>query len=181
MKMALPRVVVFLSLAMLPATWLETPLHAEETKEERQGVKISPSNAFVCSIESGQGGYGNVVTLKALSGSRSVEIHRSDRWVEASWSPDSRWLLVTDHWDGHGANIRVYEVSGNHAAAEWKVREVYATPGPTQYDCKWSLVEWKPENGSVRLKCDYLSLPDGVVDAKAARVSKTWEIPLDYP
>lgn len=180
--MLLPRPVVLLCLVGLSVGgWLVTPLVGAEERDERLLPKESPSKAYVCSIGSGKGGYGNVVTLRSSSGNRSVVLHASDRWVEVSWSPDSRWLLVTDHWDGHGANIRIYEVPENSAAEEWKVREVYATPDPTRYDCKWSLLEWKQKGGSVVLKCDYRDFEGGVVDGKSKRVSKTREIPLGDP
>ena len=63
---------------------------------------------------------------------------KNNRWIDAKWSPDSRFLAVVDHFDGHISNVYVFGV----ATADAEPRLLYHTPGLGTYDVKWEVMSW---------------------------------------
>lgn len=72
------------------------------------------------------------------------------RWIEAKWSPDSRFLAAVDHYDGHMASVYVFGVKAGDAAQP-RIALYYQTPGPPTYDVKWDLVGWRLERSEIIL------------------------------
>ena len=77
---------------------------------------------------------------------------QNGRWIDAKWSPDSRFLAVIDHPDGHVADVYVFGVTAAAAAAAPSVTLFYHTPNPFTYDVKWEVVGWSPKKREVMLK-----------------------------
>jgi hypothetical protein len=146
--------------------------------DERLLPKDSPSKEYVCKILPGVPS-GNIVELQEVRSGKTTKVYESERWVEVEWSPDSHWLVVTDHWDGHGANLQLYSVSAKPKEVEkWEVAKVYATPWPTRYNCRWKFVKWVLSKGFVVLHCDYESRSG---KEKGIWISRDFSIPIDYP
>jgi len=60
-------------------------------------------------------------------------------WIDAKWSPDSHFLAVIDHSDGHIADVYVFGVTAADAAAPPSVTRFYRTPNPLTYDVSWDV------------------------------------------
>ena len=68
-------------------------------------------------------------------------IFQNMRWIDAKWSPDSRFLAVVDHNDGHIADVYVFAVSADRGAQP-QITLCYRTPNPGTYDVQWDVVRW---------------------------------------
>jgi hypothetical protein len=77
---------------------------------------------------------------------------QNGRWIDAKWSPDSRFLAVIDHPDGHIADVYVFGVTATDAAAPPTAKLLYHTPNPLTYDTRWDVVGWHTEKREVILK-----------------------------
>jgi hypothetical protein len=101
-----------------------------------------------------------------------VLLRENDRWIDATWSPDSKFLAVTDGSDGHVTDIFIYRVvrsddkesravvtsfpsfGGIAASAEspgLRAELWYHTPNISTYDTQWKFAGWSHDNTSVRL------------------------------
>ena len=111
-----------------------------------------------------------------MSGQRDagVLLRENDRWIETSWSPDSRFLAVIDGSDGHVTDVLIYRVtSGSTTAATnvqyskfkslgeiaasiqapgFKAKLWYHTPNLFTYDVMWNLVKWDMARNLVFLR-----------------------------
>jgi hypothetical protein len=67
-----------------------------------------------------------------------VLLRQNHRWIDAKWSPDSRFLALIDHLDGHISDVCVFGV----AAAGAVPTLVYHTPDLHSYDVKWDVSGW---------------------------------------
>jgi hypothetical protein len=81
-----------------------------------------------------------------------VLLAKNGRWVDAKWSPDSHFLAVIDHPDGHIADVYVFGVTAANAAASPSVTLFYHTPNPLTYDVRWDVAGWHAEKHEVVLK-----------------------------
>jgi hypothetical protein len=81
-----------------------------------------------------------------------ILLWQNNRWIDARWSPDSRFLALTDHPDGHVSDVYVFGVTAADAAAPLKVVLLYHTPNPFTYDVKWEIVRWHLENRELILR-----------------------------
>ncbi|MGH8094387.1 MAG: hypothetical protein ACREIF_13100 [Chthoniobacterales bacterium] len=77
---------------------------------------------------------------------------QNERWIDAKWSPDSRFLAVIDHPDGHIADVYVFGVTAAEAAAPPAAVLLYHTPNPLTYDVQWDVVGWDSKLREVILK-----------------------------
>jgi len=99
-------------------------------------------------------------------------LRENDRWIEVSWSPDSKFLALTDGSDGHVTDIFLYRVQASDAN-DTKVKLMslpafgdiaksahtpgiradiwYHTPNIWTYDVKWEFVGWADQGASVKL------------------------------
>ena len=53
---------------------------------------------------------------RANSRDPGVLLKENNRWIDAKWSPDSRFLAIIDHLDGHIADVYVFGVGAADAA-----------------------------------------------------------------
>ena len=101
---------------------------------------VSPNGQFEAYTTAGnQDGTGTRLFLRP-AGSRAtgVLLRQNDRWIDAKWSPDSEFLAVIDHLDGHISDVYVFGVGGAHAAATL----LYHTPDLHRYDVQWEVTGW---------------------------------------
>ena len=90
---------------------------------------------------------------RARSRAAGILLWQNNRWIDAKWSPDSRFLALTDHPDGHVSDVYIFGViAPDAAAARPTVTLFYQTPDPFTYDVKWELVRWKLENREIVLR-----------------------------
>jgi hypothetical protein len=84
---------------------------------------------------------------RANSGDSGVLLRQNDRWVDAKWSPDSRFVAVIDHLDGHISDVYVFGV----ATADASPTLFYHTPDLHSYDVKWEVTGWDESRREVVL------------------------------
>ena len=75
---------------------------------------------------------------RANSRDAGVLLKQNNRWIDAKWSPDSRFLAVIDHLDGHISDVYVFDVGAADAAPTL----FYHTPDLHKYDVKWEVTGW---------------------------------------
>jgi hypothetical protein len=80
-----------------------------------------------------------------------VLLAQNGRWIDAEWSPDSQFLSVIDHPDGHITDVYVFGVTAANADPP-TVALLYGTPNPGTYDVQWDVVEWHAESREIVLK-----------------------------
>jgi hypothetical protein len=98
-------------------------------------------------------GYGMKLFLRrAHSLDTGVILCENQRWMDAKWSPDSRFLAVIDHSDGHIADVSVFGVT---AAAAPTATLLYHTPNPGTYDVQWEVVGWRSKTRSIILRKEF--------------------------
>jgi hypothetical protein len=81
-----------------------------------------------------------------------VLLAQNGRWIDAKWSPDSHFLAVIDHLDGHIADVYLFGVTAANAAASPSVTLFYHTPNPRTYGVRWDVAGWHAEKREVILK-----------------------------
>jgi hypothetical protein len=75
---------------------------------------------------------------RANSTDAGVLLRQNNRWIDAKWSPDSRFLAVMDHLDGHISDVYIFAV----AAVDAGPTLVYHTPDLHRYDMQWEVTGW---------------------------------------
>ena len=114
---------------------------------------ISPDKRFeTYTVPGTPDGSGAKLFLRATGDSKpGVLLCENDRWIEAQWSPDSRFLAVIDHSDGHIADVSIYHVVPA-AAPPGVTRSLrYQSPEPRTYDTKWDVVAWDSKHATATL------------------------------
>jgi hypothetical protein len=76
-----------------------------------------------------------------------VLLRQTNRWIDAKWSPDSRFVAVIDHPDGHISDVYVFGV----ATADAGPTLLYHTPDLHSYDVKWEVAGWDESRREVVL------------------------------
>src|SRR5918996_1726555 len=113
-------------------------LVAEVFAGERQFV--SPNRKFEAyTTAANEDGTGAKLFLRrAKSRDAGVFLRQNNRWIDAKWSPDSRFLAVIDHLDGQISDVYVLGV----AAADAAPTLFYHTPDLRTYNVKWEVTGW---------------------------------------
>jgi hypothetical protein len=101
---------------------------------------ISPNGAFEAyTTAAEQDGTGMKLFLRpANSRDTGVLLKENNRWIDAKWSPDSQFLAVIDHPDGHISDVYVFAVAAAGAVSTL----LYHTPDLHTYDVKWDVTGW---------------------------------------
>jgi hypothetical protein len=81
-----------------------------------------------------------------------VLLKQNDRWIDAKWSPDSRFLAVIDHPDGRIADVYIFGIAAANPARPPIVTLLYHTPELRTYGVQWDLVDWLLPARSIILK-----------------------------
>jgi hypothetical protein len=100
----------------------------------------SPNGEFEAyTIAANEDGTGMKLFLRrANSTDAGVLLRQNNRWIDAKWSPDSRFLAVMDHLDGHISDVYIFAV----AAVDAGPTLVYHTPDLHRYDVQWEVTGW---------------------------------------
>ena len=101
---------------------------------------VSPNGEFEAyTTAANDDGSGMKLYLRrANSDDAGVLVRQSNRWSDAKWSPDSRFVAVIDHFDGHISDVYVFGV----ATADASPTLFYHTPDLHSYDVKWGVTGW---------------------------------------
>lgn len=76
----------------------------------------------------------------------------NDRWLDAKWSPDSRFLAVGNHSDGHISDIYVFGVGKSADSSTPEVALYAHSPDLDTYDVQWEAVGWRLHRRDILLK-----------------------------
>ena len=101
---------------------------------------VSPNAKFEAyTTAANQDGTGMKLFLRP-AGSRDAGalLRQNNRWIDAKWSPDSRFLAVIDHLDAHISDAYVFSVG----AADAGPILLYHTPDLHAYDVTWEVTGW---------------------------------------
>jgi hypothetical protein len=101
---------------------------------------VSPNREFEAyTTAANRDGNGMKLFLRP-TGSRDIGVllRQNNRWIDAKWSPDSDFLAVIDHLDGHISDVYVFGVGRADAAATL----LYHTPDLHRYDVQWEVTGW---------------------------------------
>ncbi len=82
----------------------------------------------------------------------AIFLLQNNRWIDAKWSPDSRFLAVIDHLDGHIADVYVFGITAGNPAGPPIATLFYHTPDLRTYDVQWDVVDWLLPARSIILK-----------------------------
>jgi len=101
---------------------------------------VSPNGEFEAyTTAANQEGTGTKLFLRrATSRDTGVLLKQNNRWIDAKWSPDSKFVAVVDHLDGHISDVYVFGVAGADAAPIL----LYHPPNLRQYDVRWEVIGW---------------------------------------
>jgi hypothetical protein len=93
---------------------------------------ISPNREFEAyTIAANEDGTRMKLFLRrANSLAPGVLLRQNNRWIDAKWSPDSRFLAVMDRLDGHISDVYVFGV----AVTDARPTLLYHTPDLHRYD-----------------------------------------------
>jgi hypothetical protein len=86
------------------------------------------------------------------TGAPAVLLLQNDRWIDAKWSPDSRFLAVIDHPDGGIADVYVFGITAATPARPAIATLLYHTPELRTYNVQWDVVDWLLNARSIILK-----------------------------
>ena len=76
----------------------------------------------------------------------------NNRWVNAKWSPDSRFLAVIDGMDGHITDVYVFAVTSANGSAPPSTTLFYHTPNLRTYDVQWDVIGWRAAKRQIILE-----------------------------
>ena len=96
-----------------------------------------------------------VFLRRAQTRDEGVLLWQNDRWIKARWSPDSRFLALVSHPDGHISDVYVFGVTAAGRTAPPAATLLYHTPNPGTYDVQWEVVGWRLKTRSVILKKEF--------------------------
>jgi hypothetical protein len=139
---------------------------------------MSPDGKFQAyTIAANEDGTGMKLFLRcAKSRDAGVLLRQNNRWIDAKWSPDSRFLAVIDHFDGHISDVYVFSVGAADAAP----RLFYHTPDLHTYDVKWEVTGWDTARREVMLdKAMTHEMPGRITHKKVVARIGTRPLKLD--
>ena len=115
---------------------------------------VSPNGRFEAyTTANALDGTGMKLLLRAAgSHDEGTLLWRNNRWLDARWSPDSRFLAIIDHLDGRIADVYVFGVSGRNPAGPPIATLFYHTPELRTYNVQWDVVDWLADTRNIILK-----------------------------
>lgn len=119
-------------------------LLAMQVNAEASTHFVSPDRRFEAyTTPNAEDGTGMKLFLRrAKTRTTGILVFENMRWIEAKWSPDSRFLAVVDHNDGHIADVYVFRVRAADATPP-QIALHYHTPNPGTYDGRWDVAGWR--------------------------------------
>jgi hypothetical protein len=89
---------------------------------------------------------------RANSRDTGAFLKENNRWIDVKWSPDSRFLAVIDHLDGHIADVYVFGITAANPTGPPVATLFYHTPELRTYNVQWDVVDWLLNTRSIILK-----------------------------
>ena len=74
----------------------------------------------------------------------------NDRSMDAGWSPDSRFLTVTNHTDPHITVVLVFQISDHGNIPDAQL--FFISPNPGVWDTKWFVSGWDTSHRAILLE-----------------------------
>jgi hypothetical protein len=147
------RWLILFSLGLMRALWFVLTLLAAAHVSAYDRV-VSPNGDYEAYTTANfpDGGGMKLFLRRANARDTGVLLAQNACWIDAKWSPDSRFLAVIDHSDGHIADVYVFGVTAADASASPSVTLLYHTPNPLTYDVRWDVAGWHAEKREVILK-----------------------------
>jgi hypothetical protein len=110
---------------------------------------LSPNGEFEAyTTPANEDGTGMKLYLRHTNASDlGVLLRQTDRWIDAKWSPDSRFIAVIDHLDGHISDVYVFGM----ATVDASPTLFYHTPDLHSYGVKWEVNGWEESRRAVIL------------------------------
>jgi hypothetical protein len=101
---------------------------------------VSPNGEFEAyTIAAKEDGTGmKLYVRRANARDPGILLRQNNRWIDAKWSPNSNYLAVINHLDGHISDVYVFAVASSNAAPTL----LYHTPDLGKYDVKWEVMDW---------------------------------------
>ena len=125
---------------------------------------VSPNGAFEAyTIAANEDGSGMKLFLhRANARDAGMLLKQNNRSIDAKWSPDSQFVAVIDHVDGHISDVYVFGVSADAAPTL-----LYHTPDLHTYDVRWDVSDWDVARREVILdKAVKHEMPGGITHEK---------------
>ena len=115
---------------------------------------VSPDHLFEAYTTSNNlDGTGMKLFVRRYGGSEpGVLLASNDRWLDARWSPNSRFLAVSNHFDGHMNDVYVFGLGDPADSSTPKVALYAHSPNLDTYDVQWEVVGWRMRHREVLLK-----------------------------
>jgi hypothetical protein len=115
---------------------------------------VSPNGRFEAYTTANLPDGAGMKLLLRAAGSRNegILLWKNNRWLDARWSPDSQFLAIIDHLDGHIADVYVFGISAPNAAGQPTATLFYHTPELRTYNIQWDVVDWLSNARSIILK-----------------------------
>ena len=101
---------------------------------------VSPNGEFQAyTTPANEDGSGmKLFVRRANSSDAGALLRQNNRWIDAKWSPDSRFLAIVDHLDGRISDVYVFGVGVADAAPTL----LYHTPDLHTFDVRWDVSGW---------------------------------------
>ena len=98
-------------------------------------------------------GHGMKLFVRPSGDSESgILLATNGRWLDAQWSPDSHFLAVGDHWDGHINDIYVFGIRRDTPSSMPKATLYAHSPNVSVYDVQWEVAAWNLRHRDILLK-----------------------------
>ena len=90
------------------------------------------------------------VRYSGLSDGRRLLL-ANDRSMDAQWSPDSRFVAVTNYTDPHISVVLVFAIR-SHGTGAPDAQLLFISPHPGVYDTKWAVSGWDTSHRAILLE-----------------------------
>jgi hypothetical protein len=112
----------------------------------------SPNGRFVAYFTPNpRHGIGKQLVVRAADGKEARLLLFNDRSMDAVWSPDSRFLAVTNYTDPHISVVLVFGVRGNGTSAP-NAQLFFVSPDPDTWEAKWFVSGWDVSHRAILLE-----------------------------
>jgi hypothetical protein len=111
----------------------------------------APNGQMVCFSRLGRRSKGEEMWIRLRSAPETQLLWASDSRLEAAWSPDSRFVAVTDHYDGKHHAVLVFGLAFDTAKGTLATALLFQTPLPEDREVSWQLLGWDLKKGKIIL------------------------------
>jgi hypothetical protein len=110
-----------------------------------QGIPSPDKKLIAYTTPALKDGNGSILYIRTdQPNAPATPLLENNRWIDASWSPNSKYLVATYGLDGHITDIYIFGFTVDaHGAV--KADLYYRTPNPETYDTQWTFRRWKSD------------------------------------